>query len=140
MGTEYEVRAFEKGDMQAFPDLQALELPDMMPGYAFTAVKDEKVIACGGVVTKHPGVGEAWLHMAPGSMRHALFLAKKVQQYLKEIIVSSGYHRVQMTIECDNKDLLVWSHFLGMTIEGCMRSYGADGLDHYMCARVNSGT
>lgn len=138
--TSYEVKPFDKADLQAFPDVRHLVMPDVMPGHAFTARQNGRIIACGGVVTKHPGVGEAWLMIGEGIVRHAFFVAKHVRTYLADIIAKEGYRRVQMTIDAGNKDLLVWSHFLGMTIEGCMRAYGADGSDHYMCARLSGET
>jgi hypothetical protein len=47
-----------------------------------------------------------------------------------------GVHRVQMLVRADQPWAGRWASFLEMNFEGRLRSYGAQGEDHFLYAKV----
>jgi hypothetical protein len=103
-------------------------------GPAFTLEGPEGVIACGGVVVLHPGVGEAWFLPGASLARHVLEVVKYIKCVLQESARHLHLHRIQAHVVKEATEAYRWAQVLGFTGEGLLRCYGIDGKDYYVMA------
>lgn len=90
-----------------------------MCGPAFTAIVDDEIIACAGVVIAWPGVGAAWAVLSPAVEKHGLWITRSVRRMLDVIIRGSNLHRLEMVVLADNERNYRWAHTLGFHLEDC---------------------
>ena len=69
-------------------------------GDSFTVKEKGQIIACGGVVSLWPGVGEAWTILSDTIKASPFFLHRKTFKVLLGLIRDRKYHRVQSIIWC----------------------------------------
>ena len=94
---------------------------------AWTALIDDRVAACAGIIIRWAGVGEAWAIWTPLGQepRHRRFIHRAVRDGLWRIIAARGLYRVQAQIATACWPARLWAHHLGFTVdEGDMALYG----------------
>lgn len=105
-------------------------------GLAYTLIADDRIIASGGVVRLLPGSGEYWSLVTPWIHRYPIAFFKAAKERLESMILDLRLHRVQSTVRTDDKRAVKFLLSLGFDIEGLLRKYSPDGLDHYIMGRV----
>lgn len=105
-------------------------------GESFAAVLDNKAIACGGVVIRWRGVGEAWAVISESMRKHPFTLHKAAVRVLDESIMKHRLHRIQATVTADFGLGCKWLRSLGFEEEGIMKKYDLQLNDHIMYGRV----
>jgi hypothetical protein len=66
-------------------------------GPAYTAVKDDMILGCAGVVLCWPGMGSAWAVITSDLAKHyPIWLTKTVRLALKDIMRAYNLHRIEM--------------------------------------------
>lgn len=90
-----------------------------MCGPAFTAIVNDEVIACAGVVIAWPGVGVAWAVLSPTIEKHGLWITRSVRRMLNVIIRGSYLHRVEMVVLANSERNYRWARALGFHVEDC---------------------
>jgi RimJ/RimL family protein N-acetyltransferase len=63
-------------------------------------------------------------------------VARPARTFLKEYAMINYIRRIQMTVRADFPRGLRFAEFLGFEKEGIMKSYGKDGADYILFARV----
>ena len=92
-----------------------------------------RLLMIGGLVEVHRGHAIAWASLAEA--KGAAFLA--VTRATRAVIAGSGYRRVSMLARDGFAPAHRWARLIGLTREGMMRSYGEDGSDYAVYARVS---
>lgn len=108
----------------------------MASGNALTAVVPEGMACCFGVNAMWPGIAEGWMltsHLVDG---YPVSLTRSTTRYFNRIATEMKLKRLQLTVNATNVVAVRWANALGFTREGVLRSYGADGADHIMFARI----
>jgi hypothetical protein len=105
-------------------------------GLGYTLMVDDRIIAAAGVVRLLPGSGEAWALVTPLIHRYPIAFFRAVRESLESIILELKLHRVQSTVKVNDKRSVKFLIKLGFEIEGLLRKYSPDGLDHFIMGRV----
>jgi len=101
------------------------------PGMAFTALDDDGVAGCGGIVELWPGVGQAWAILSGRALSHPLTLTRTAQRELDRIARRCKLSRVQATVADGHGAGARWLAFLGFEVEGLLVNYGPGGTGDY---------
>lgn len=103
-------------------------------GPGWTAVYQNQIVACAGVMIMWKGVGEAWVFfsklMEDPELRRAAYV--QVLEYLARVISKHDLHRVQATCRVDFPPASQYLERLGFEFEGLLRQYGYDRVDYRM--------
>ncbi len=86
-------------------------------GPAFTALLNNKVIGCAGIIVMWPGVGSAWLALSNDIDGHGMWLCSMVKSVMQDTIRALKLHRVEAAVLSDNKRNLKWIKLLGFNKE-----------------------
>ena len=112
-------------------DVRALEGP-----HAYTGVVDGRVVVCAGVEPMWQGRGYAWSYLSAGSGAHFVAIHKAVKRFLE----IAPFVRVEASVVCEFEQGHRWARMLGFNLEAeRMISYGPDGRDYALYARVKNG-
>lgn len=104
---------------------------------AFTAVADEGILGCAGLMIPWPGVGLAWMDLAEAVCRYPVWMTRIVRQVLDDATRSYGLHRIEAVVRVDNVRNQRWIEALGFVREnGCARAYTPDRVDGLRYERV----
>lgn len=104
-------------------------------GPAFSAFRDDTVVACGGLIPLWQGRSHAWAVLSD-NIRHDFI---RIHRAAERLFRMSGVRRIEATVQCDFQKGHDWLLMLGFTCEAkCMRGYLPDGGDAALYARVQS--
>ena len=93
-------------------------------GPAFTAIYDNRIIACSGVILLWPGVGAAWAVFTSDVVKHRIWVTRTIRRTLNDIIRVYKLHRVELVALEDNDVNIAWAQSLGFAREnGCATAY-----------------
>jgi len=97
-------------------------------GPSFTAVVDERPIACGGLMIPWPGVGMAWMVLSDECAWHWIWLSKTTKRTLQLLIRVHDIHRVEAMALEEAPVNHRWLEWMGFTRErdGVARQYAVD--------------
>ena len=101
---------------------------------SYTLCADNLVIGCGGIVPLWEGVGEIWMVSSIHIERYKIEAIKQILTFLKS--VGASFHRLQATVDTEDKRAVRFIEWLGFEREGTLRKYGFSGSDHYIYARI----
>ncbi len=93
------------------PEIMMLD-DENMPAYS--AMGNDKVIACGGVRTSTGGLAEAWFIHGNRFEQNYIYVCKNLKKLLNELIEKSGAKAVTATYDIDNevhKRFIEWMGF-----------------------------
>ena len=105
-------------------------------GPAITVMRENKVLAIGGVIKFWPGVGEAWMMIAPEGRKGGLFLYRYMEGFLETCFKEYGFHRIQASIVQDHKEAHRCIQRLGFIPEGMMVHYGPNKENFVRYTRI----
>lgn len=120
------------------PTLQHRHLQLGLAGPSTTLLckKTDLVVAIVGFTTLWPGCGEVWTLMSRHVDKYMFSLLKVIKSGIVVYMKHLKYRRLQATcpmgMECRDR----WFESLGFRFEGNLRSYGPDGSDYCMYARL----
>jgi len=97
---------------------------------------DNRVIAIGGVITVHQGVGEAVLICEDNPNGDRFRIARASRNVMDYIFQNCSFHRLQARAPVENALYNRFIVFLGFKKEGVLESYGFNGEDYFIYARV----
>lgn len=97
-------------------------------GPSFTAVVNERAIACGGIVIPWPGAGAAWMVLSEEAGEHWIWLSKTTKRMLRLLVREHELHRVEALALAEQLVNHRWLHWMGFTQEqfGVARNYLSD--------------
>lgn len=95
-------------------------------GPAFTALYDEKVLACAGMTIEWPGVGHAWTVFGHDFARHAIWITRTVRAALRDVIRGCNLHRVEAQVLESQLRERKWLELFGFELESIACAYTSD--------------
>lgn len=101
-------------------------------GGGYTALVDERVIACAGIVEQWRGRGLAWALIAEDAGRHFVRVTRAVHRALE----MAQFRRVECHVDCEFGAAIRWAEMLGFEVESKMRAFTPEGRDSFMFVRV----
>ena len=111
------------------PLLDQISLQERLPLYraagpAFTLLTGEgEVVASGGVLLAHSGLGEAWVLTSGLVSECVTVFAGEVKRKLEELQHGNSLHRVQAMCEEGDDMSSRWLEWLGFRKEALLRQY-----------------
>ena len=112
-------------------------IPDLVrPDLSFVGILNGHLIGAAGIYPIWEGVGEAWFLGTDRVDKNRMAVARTVRDGFETIARDHGFTRVQAAMRSDWPHLARWAKYLGMTHEGSMPRYGADGSDYERWARI----
>ena len=131
------LRPMDALGIQGIPDLrERLIRVSLMRTTAVSALADDEVMFCGGLMILWPGVAEAWLLTSPLVEQYPVWFHRTVDRFLREKEIELGLRRIQMTVHQDHVTGKRWAERLGFACEVRMAKYGPQGHDYYLYART----
>lgn len=124
------------------PNLAARAIVATMGPLAFAVVgSDNLPVAVGGFTEDRPGVFQTWMvGTADGWARHWRGITKHSRKVMDGLLASGRAHRIQTHALAGRRAAHVWyERGLGMTREGTLRRYFADGQDAVVFSKVREG-
>ena len=99
-------------------------------GPAFTAIVNERIIGCAGIIILWPGVGSAWVALSKEIDGYGRWMTRTVKLVIKDTVRAFHLHRIEAVVLSDNKRNLEWIKSLGFTREDSFAySYTQDKRD-----------
>lgn len=101
-----------------------------------TAIAGGNIVACWGVQELWPHVAECWLFTSNHFNSYPISATRGADRYFNQIAITLRLKRLQLTVNSKNPLAVRWAKRLRFNTEGLMRSYGPDGSDYFMTARI----
>lgn len=101
-------------------------------GQAFSAVTEERVLACAGVECVWSNRGVAWSLLGAIGPAELLHIHRQVAAFLEE----QQLRRIEMTVDAGHAQGHRWALMLNFQFEGILRAYTPDGRDCHLYARI----
>lgn len=122
------------GQAWAQGHIETAGIRELEGGTAFTAMEDDRPIACAGVVQVEKGRWLAWSYISAGvTPRNFLRIHGAVRDFLRGF----DARRIEMVVDYQFSQGHRWAEMLGFTVEArCMRKYNIDGSDASLYALV----
>jgi len=105
-------------------------------GPCITAFVNNKPVAMFGCVFLWRGVGEAWSLFTQESRRYPIAMTKGAISFFDHCQLLFNLHRIQITVNSNDKRAMSWAKTLKFVSEGLMINYSADKEDTYMMRRT----
>jgi hypothetical protein len=104
--------------------------------FGYGIMRDNQVVAVGGVYELWSGVGEAWMVMSKHAYNWRISIARYSRILFNSIMQTSGLHRIQASINELDVEAIRYARWIGLEDEGMMNKYGPDGTNYYRMAMV----
>jgi hypothetical protein len=109
-------------------------------GPSFSALVDQRIIACAGIVIPWPGVGICWATFSEEIGRYPVWFSRTCRHVLNDTLRSCGLHRLESVALKDSERNRRWLTMLGFKHEwGVARLYTSDQQDVVRYERLNDG-
>ena len=105
-------------------------------GQCITGWVDGRIVGCGGIDLKWPGVGEVWLFLSYETDRFTKRAYKTIKDGIKKLIDDNDLHRCQAWCRIDFDQAHTLFRHLGFEPEGIAKKYMPDGTDAILYAKV----
>ena len=132
----FEIRAFEPNDYEAFEGQEPMQVPyalypDLLArsGPALTGVLNGAPVACGGLLRGWPGTAEGWMKVSPSSTAVSTLFFRKVRQALRFYAEIYDLHRIQTYIDPHYPKFWRWAQVLGFEQEAYLRQWCGNRQD-----------
>lgn len=123
----------QAGPVDLSPD-RAQVFIDAGPCFSVRAA-DGRLIFVGGLIDQGGGKAHCWSRIATLTVREFVPLTAMVRR----VIDAAGYRRTVMEVRTGFDRGHRWARHLGFVREGTMTSWGADGQDFDLYARIRRG-
>lgn len=84
----------------------------------------------------YPKVWELCAYVDKSVERCGLHYCKATKRLIDAAFIAYPVDRMQITVRADQPWAGRWATFLGFNFEGRLRKYGAEGVDHFLYAKV----
>ena len=126
---DYEVKSITLEDRIRLVDSQSKSGPTI------TAFVNNIPVAVFGCVILWSGVGEAWSIFSEKARRYPIAMTKSAISFFDSCEILFSLHRLQITVNSNDKRALSWAKYLKFESEGLMKQYSADKDDTFMMRR-----
>lgn len=131
--------ALREFDLLAYQNIENYE--DMLRYYetepfSFTAILGGNMVACFGSHEMWDGVTESWLIGSKHLNSVPITLTRMCRRYLDVVAREKRLHRMQITVDTQDKVAVRWAIALKFEYEGLLRKYGPHGSDFIIFSRI----
>ena len=126
---DYETKSVTLEDRIRHLDIQSRSGPTI------TAFVGNNPVAVFGCVILWNGVGEAWSIFSEKARRYPIAMTKSAISFFDTCEISFSLHRLQITVNSNDKRALSWAKYLKFESEGLMKQYSADKDDTFIMRR-----
>lgn len=112
------------------------EVPQIVMTDALTFMDGETPVAIFGVFNFMPGIIHLWGLISDAARKKPVAFHKLSGELLNFYQKRHQIRRIQIDVRVSYTEGQRWAESLGFEREGIMRSFGADGTDYYLYARV----
>ena len=106
-------------------------IPDLViEDMSFTAIENGHIVASAGIYPMWDGVGEGWFIAANRLQTRHVGIVRELKNGLLRIATEKKLHRIQAAVRSDWQKAIRLAVFVGMSNEGTMKKYSADGADY----------
>jgi hypothetical protein len=144
-------REYRKGDFdfvdpidQVAADANARENAeywvDRSPPHRSSTILDPlgvPLAVCNAVLVSQ-GVLELYSYVDKRVDQCAVRYGRAMRKIIERETARPDIHRLQLLVRADSQWAGRWANFLGFSFEGKLRSYGAQGEDHFLYAKVRA--
>lgn len=97
-------------------------------GPSFSAVIDDKIVGCAGIMILWPGVGYAWVAFGKEIEKYPIWYTRMVKAVIRDTVRNYGLHRIEAAVLCGESRNHRWARLLGFTLEqnACAKNYTQD--------------
>jgi RimJ/RimL family protein N-acetyltransferase len=107
----------------------------MNGGPCFTALNNDEVLGCSGVIKQWDNRAIAWALISEFSGKNFVGIHRAVSRFLD----LSEFNRIEAFVDADFEQGHRWIQMLGFEREGYMRQFSPDGRDSVLYARLKNG-
>jgi len=129
-GAENDSESFSFEDRVRHMDIQS------KCGPSITAFVGNTPVAIFGCVIMWHGVAEAWSIFSEKARRYPIAMTKSAISFFDNCEISFSLHRLQITVNSNDKRALSWAKHLSFESEGLMKEWSADKDDTFIMRRV----
>ncbi len=104
-------------------------------GPSITAFVGDTPVAVFGCFVMWHGVAEAWSIFSEKARRYPIAMTKSAISFFDTCEISFSLHRLQITVNSNDKRALSWAKYLKFESEGLMKQYSADKDDTFIMRR-----
>lgn len=122
--------------LSAFPDWDKWVEGWKDGGPARTLIIEHQIVCCGGIVLLEWNKGEAWTLFSTLINKYPKSVFRFVRDNLELLIREHELNRVQALINPYSDRSQRFAEHLGFEKEGLLRSFGPNGEDYLMYARI----
>lgn len=105
-------------------------------GPTVSAFLGDEPVAVFGCMLLWTGVGEAWSLLSEKARRYPIAMTKSARIFFDQCESIFNLHRLQITVNSNDKRAMGWAKTLGFVSEGLMLGYSADKDDTHMMRRI----
>jgi|GEM_PF-480816 len=105
-------------------------------GPAYSAIVEDRVLLCAGIMLMWPGVGTAWAVVSPLIEVYPIAGSAAVMYGLQYLADKHKLHRIQAPVYEKFERGIRWVEFLGFKREGLLTAYGRNKENYIMYAYV----
>lgn len=106
------------------------------PEWAFTAIKDDKKIAIGGIYIYWEGVAEVFLWLSPMVEQYPLYAVHAIKSGIDRLVKQYKLRRLQTLIDAELPTNQRFCELFGFKLESRLVAYGPWGEDNLMYVRM----
>lgn len=112
------------------------EAIDSHPAITLVDQEDENILAIIGFTRIHQFSGEFWAVTSDECDKYPVSFTRKIIKLLRDYVLQHKLRRVQMIVQSDYQQGIIWANRLGFEFEGTLRSFGPNGENCNMMAKV----
>jgi len=101
-------------------------------GQCFTAIEDNHVYGCAGVIKQWDNRAIAWALLSAYAGRQFIRIHRAVQRFLD----TTDFRRIEAFVDADFQEGHRWIQMLGFEREGYMKAFSPNGNDAVLYARI----
>lgn len=101
-------------------------------GHAYTALVDDRPVACAGLYELWPGRALAWAYVGVDAGHEFIAITRAVRRHLE----AASWRRVEAYVDAGFENGHRWVKALGFGFDGLLRGFMPDGRDMALYSRV----
>jgi hypothetical protein len=109
-------------------------------GPAYSAVVNDRVVACAGIVIPWPGMGSCWATFGEEAAKYPIWLTRTCRRIIADVVRCCGVRRLEAVVLQENLRNREWLELLGFDPEGRVaRMYTSDQRNVVRYERLDYG-
>jgi len=86
-------------------------------GPAFTAILEDQILACAGIIVHHQGMGYAWSILSSLSKGYPIWMTRTIKYMIRDVKRGLNLHRLELIVDANELMHQRWAEKLGFVLE-----------------------